>query len=169
MIEDRFLRALRAVVNAFTEKTRCHVPVRYRVVAASGPDRYDLQAVQKSAGWPDLVPCAVSPGAAGYKANLAIGSTVLVQFVEGDVALPLITHFEVPGAPGFVPIGIKIGADAGAAPAAARVGDIVTIFFPSPMAFAGTVGGAPATGTVTIPGPGVGTIQTGSTKVGIGG
>jgi len=168
VIEDRFLRAVRAVVDAFTERTRCHVPVRYRVVAASGPDRYELQAVRKAAGWPDLVPCAVMPGAGGYKASLAIGSTVLVQFVEGDVSLPVITHFETPGAPGFVPISVKIAADAGTPPAAARVGDIVSIFFPSPMAFSGTIGGVPATGTVVIPGPGVGSIQTGSTKVGIG-
>lgn len=165
MIEDRFLRAFRALVNAFTEQTRCHVPVRYRVIAASGPDRYDLQAVRKASGWPDILPCAVSPGAAGYKATLAVGSTVLVQFVEGDPAQPIITHFETPGQPGFVPDAIKIGADGGTPPAVARVGDQVSVFFPAGMPVSGTVSGNPFTGTITIAVTGLGLIQTGSAKV----
>lgn len=168
MIESRLVRSLRAMVEAITAQTKCHVLVRYRVVNRV-VDRYNLQAVNKSSGWPDILPCAVMAGAAGYKAELTNGSIVLVQFIEGDEAQPIITHFEQAGQPGFIPISIKIAADDGPALPAARQTDTVAIFFPPVMAFSGTVGGAPAVGTVTIPGPGYGTIQTGSTKVGIGG
>ncbi len=165
MIHDRILRAFAALVEKFTEQTKCHVQVRYRVVRAQG-DRYDLQAVRKGE-WPDLVPCGVQAGAAGYKANLALGSIVLVAFVEGDPTLPRIVAFEEPGQPGFVPISIKIAADAGAAPAAARVGDTVQGFM-AVGPITGTISGAPFVGVVSVPIQFVGTIQTGSTKVGIG-
>ncbi len=165
MIHDRILRAFEALVDKFTERTRCHVQVRYRVVRAQG-DRYDLQAVRKGE-WPDLVPCAVMGGAAGYKANLALGSIVLVSFIEGDLTLPRITAFEEPGQPGFIPISIKISGDAGPVPAAARVGDTVQGFM-AVGPITGTISGAPFTGVVAVPIQFVGTIQTGSTKVGIG-
>lgn len=170
MIPDRLLRALLALVDARLEPLRCHVKVRYRVISASGPDRYDLQAVRKGE-WPDLVPCAVAPGAAGYKANLTLGSIVLVEFVEGDLALPRITAFEEPGQPGFVPISIKIAADAGSAPAAARVGDVTKgLIAPGVITGTITIGGVPSpfVGTFATPMPVITTIQTGSQKVGIG-
>ena len=168
MTESRLVRALRGIVAAITAQTRCHVPVRYRVVSQT-VDRYNLQAVSKAAGWPDILPCAVMAGAAGYKANLTPGSIVLVQFIEGDETQPMITHFEQPGQPGFVPVAIKIGADSGPAAAAARVGDQVTVFFPAGIPLTGTVSGNPFVGTFTTPVTGIGTIQTGSSKVGIGG
>lgn len=170
MIQDRVLRAFRALTEAFMAQTRCHVKVRYRVIQAVG-DRYNLQAVRKGE-WPDLVPCAVQAGAAGYKASLALGSVVLVEFVEGDPTLPRITAFEEPGQPGFVPISIKIAADAGIAPAAARVGDFVKgLIAPGPITGTITIAGTPSpfVGTFATPLEVISTIQAGSTKVGIGG
>ncbi len=166
MIPDRILRAFKALVDAFTEQAKCHVQVRYRVVRAQG-DRYDLQAVRKGE-WPDLVPCGVQAGAAGYKANLTLGSIVLVSFVEGDPSLPRITAFEEPGQPGFIPISIKISADSGPAPAAARVGDLVRgLIAPGPITGVIT-GQGPFTGTFATPLEVICTIQDGSQKVSIG-
>lgn len=171
MIADRLLRAFLAIVDARLETTKCHVKVRYRVITKSGPDRYELQAVRKGE-WPDLVPCAVAPGASGYKADLALGSVVLVEFIEGDATLPRITAFEEPGQPGFVPVSIKIAADSGTAPAAARVGDFTKgLLVPGPISGTITIGGTPSpfVGTFTLPIEIITTIQAGSTKVGIGG
>jgi len=166
MIQDRLLRAFQALVDKFTEQTKCHVKVRYRVVSAVG-DRYNLQAIRKG-DWPDLVPCGVQAGAAGYKANLTLGSVVLVEFIEGDISLPRITAFEEPGQPGFVPISIKIAADGGPAPAAARVGDLVEgLIAPGPIT--GVITGfGPFTATIVLPLKVVSTIQAGSTRVTIG-
>lgn len=169
MIFERLERAFAAAVEALTEQTKLHVKVRYRVVSASG-DRFNLQAVRKGA-WPDVVPAAVAPGAAGFKANLALGSTVLVEFVEGDPSLPRITAFEEPGQPGFIPIAIKIAADSGPAPAAARVGDVVQgLIAAGPITGTVVISGTPSpfTGTFATPLQVIGTIQTGSSRVGIG-
>lgn len=166
MIASRLLRAVRALVDELTAATQYHVPVRYRVIGAASGERWNLQAVRRGV-WPDLLPAVSMPGAAGYRATLQPSSIVLVQFVEGDPTLPVITHFEGPDGSGFVPTAIVLGGLVGAA--AARVGDQVQVFFPPSMPVTGTVSGQPFVGVITIAGPGIGSIQTGSTKVGIAG
>ncbi len=166
MIATRLLRAVRAIVDEMTARTAYHVPVRYRVINAASGERWNLQAVSRGK-WPDLLPAVSFPGAGGYKATLSPSSMVLVQFVEGDPTQPVITHFEGPDGAGFVPVSIVIGGLTGAA--AARVGDQVQVFFPPQMPVTGTISGAPFAGVLTIPGPGIGSIQTGSTKVQVAG
>jgi hypothetical protein len=163
MIDSKAIRALRALIKQFTAPLEYHAKVRYRVVQKV-VDRYHLQAVAKGK-WPDQTYVSVKPGAAGYDASLALGSIVVVEFLEGDPTLPVITHFAGPGESGFTPISVAI---AGADKAAAGVGDQVACFFPPLMPVTGTVSGAPFIGTVTIPSVIFGTIQTGSTKVKIG-
>jgi len=65
---------------------------RYRVVNMSG-DRAELQAVRQAAGLPDVLPISMKPGVAGAHAKLTGGSIVLVEFIEGDRSLPIVTAF----------------------------------------------------------------------------
>ena len=138
---------------------------RYRVALMSG-DRVQLQAVRQQVGLPDLLPLSMWPGVAGCHAQLTPGAEVLVEFIEGDRAQPIVTHFSGKDGTGFAPLTLVIGGPAG--PAAARVGDTVQVTLP-PAAFAGTIGGSPATGTVTWvpPATAQGTITSGSLKVSI--
>lgn len=164
MIATRLLRAVRALVDELTAATQYHTPVRYRVIGAASGERWNLQAVRRGV-WPDLLPAVSMPGAAGYRATLQPSSIVLVQFVEGDPTLPVITHFEGPDGSGFIPTAIVIGGLAGSP--AARVSDTVSIYFPPAIPVTGTLNGLPFTGIMNIPGPGIGSIQTGSVKVSI--
>lgn len=160
MIDTKALRAFRALVKLFTAKFRYFAPVRYRVVQKVA-DRYQVQAVRKGK-WPDLTYVDVMPGAAGYGASLALGSIVVVQFLEGDPTLPVVTHFAGPGQEGFIPISVAL---AGEDAAVALVGSIVTVSMPPALPVSGTVSGAPFTGVITLPGTMIGSVQSGSSKV----
>jgi hypothetical protein len=96
---------------------------RYRVVRMAADARVELQAVRKLAGLPDLLPVALWPGLPGLEAELAPGSLVLVEFVEGDRAQPIITHFagKHDGGPG-VPVSLTL---CGSTQRVARQGDLV--------------------------------------------
>lgn len=91
---------------------------RYRVIQAnSGDNRWELQAMSASQRLPDIQPAAVHPGVAGIVAKLPTGTTVLVQFVEGNPALPVITHFEAADGAGFIPTELTLCAGStGASP-----------------------------------------------------
>jgi hypothetical protein len=163
--EGALQRAMRAVVSQMISG-RLPGLYRYRIVSAVG-DRVDLQAVRKAAGVPDLLKVSMWPGVAGSHATLAPSAEVLVQFLEGDPSQPVVTAFAGKDGAGFVPLLLELGGAGG--PFAARVGDPVQVTLP-PAAFSGTIGGSPATGTVTWVPPAVanGTIVGGSTKVRIG-
>ena len=157
-------QALASAVARLTDQ-RLHGVYRYRVLRLS-VDRVELQAVRKGAGLPDLLPVSMWPGVAGAHATLALGAEVLVQFVEGDRTMPIVTGFAGRGGQGHVPTLLEI-----CTPGlpAARQGDAVQVTLP-PAAFSGTIGGSPATGTVTWAPPATanGTITGGSAKVKIG-
>jgi hypothetical protein len=103
---------------------------QYRVSRMSG-DRVELQAVSQAAGLPDILPISMRPGAAGVHAELAQGAEVLVQFVEGDRAKPVITHFAGKDGVGWTPTSttvdittlLKLGA--GASQFAAKAQDVL--------------------------------------------
>jgi len=95
---------------------------RYRVVAMRDDGRVDLQAVRAGAGLPDLRPVQVWPGVAGAAAELAPGAEVLVEFIEGDPTMPIVTHFAGVAGPGFVPVSLAF---CGSEQRAARQGDLV--------------------------------------------
>lgn len=160
MIDTKALRAFRALVKLFTAKFRYHAPVRYRVVQKVA-DRYQVQAVRKGK-WPDITYVDVMPGAAGYDASLALGSIVVVQFLEGDPTLPVITHFAGPGQEGFIPSSVAI---AGNDEAVALVNSLVRVSFPPAMPVTGTLSGAPFVGVLSLPGTLLGSVQSGSSKV----
>lgn len=95
---------------------------RYRVVNMAVDGRVELQAISKAAGLPDVKPIAQWPGVAGAHAELAPGAEVLVEFVEGSRAMPIISHFAGKGGVGFVPVSLAF---CGSTQAAARQGDLV--------------------------------------------
>ncbi len=130
MIESRLLRAVRAIVTEITAPYRYHGLVRYRVVTQIA-DRFALQAVRKSADWPDVLPCKANPGIAGGKSNLTPGTEVLVCFIEGDPQLPRIVSYADSSDGGFAPGELSLDADsillgAGAA-TVIREGDTITV------------------------------------------
>lgn len=144
---DRIARALAKVARAEAAK-RLHGLWRYRVLRMSD-ERVECQAVSKAAGLPDVIPLSMRPGVAGMWAKLKPSSQVLVQFIEGDPALPIVTHFEEADGDGFLPAVVEINA-----------GNRVDIGN-------GHMGAARMNDKV-IAGPFGGTITTGSTKVFVG-
>lgn len=135
---------------------------RYRVVRMAGA-RVELQAVRKAAGLPDLLPLSLWPGVPGAAPELTPGAEVLVSFVEGDRTQPIVTGFVGSDGPGFVPVRLTLGGDAGAP--AARQGDVVEVQLP-PASFSGTIGGTSATGLLTFtPAKALGQITSGSSRV----
>lgn len=150
MIETRILRALRAIVDELTAPYRYYGLVRYRVIEQT-IDRFALQAVNKSAGWPDVLPCKANPGIAGGKSDLALGCEVLVAFIEGDPQNPRIVSYSDSSDGGFKPSILSLDADsiklgAGAA-IVIRDGDTISI---TPGNGGGVVSGIVALG-VGIP------------------
>jgi hypothetical protein len=157
---SRLAELLRAVIDR-THDEPLHGVYRYRVVSEAGDTRCDLQAIRKGAGLPDLRHISQWPGVAGIASTLTLGAEVLVQFIEGDRAQPIVSGYAGKDGVGFAPIETVIGGEP--APAAARVGDDVTL---PTGEFSGTIGGSPASGTITF--TSVGTISSGSSKVRIG-
>lgn len=82
---------------------------RYRVFEMSA-DRVELQVVKRLVGLPDAIPLSIWPGVAGCWAKLQPGALVLVQFIEGDVSLPIVTHAEPKAGAGFVPLELLLDA-----------------------------------------------------------
>jgi len=87
----RLAGLVRGIVERVVEG-RLYGRYRYRVAAMSG-DRVELQAVSRTAGLPDTLPVSQRPGAAGAHARLSSGALVLVEFIEGDRTLPVVTAF----------------------------------------------------------------------------
>jgi hypothetical protein len=134
---------------------------RYRVFRMAG-DRVEAQAASKAQGLPDVVPVTQWPGVAGAFAELTMGSEVLIEFIEGDPAQPIVTAFAPKGDPGWVPVSLSL-CD-GQSPVA-RVGDMVTVILPTGMTFLATISGTPTPCTVITSQTAVGVIGGGSPKV----
>lgn len=103
----RLQAALRRIVDRATDG-EVYGPRKYRVVRVSG-DRLELQIVNRKTGLPDLIPVSMWPGASGIHATMTPGADVLVEFIDGDRAQPIVTHFAGKDGVGFVPVRIDIG------------------------------------------------------------
>lgn len=66
---------------------------RYRVVLQESDGRIALQAVQTSAGMPDMLPISIWPGMQGVTARVALSSECVVVFIDGDPAQPIVTNW----------------------------------------------------------------------------
>lgn len=153
--------AIRGIVERCTDATLDGI-YRYRVLGMNG-NRADLQRCGTRKDLPNTVATPQWPGVSGAHTTLTRGTEVLVAFIDGDRGQPAIIGFVGRGGPGDVPELLELGGPGGSP--VARLGDSVTVFFPPSIPFTGTVAGAPATGLLTILNPGVGLIQSGSSKV----
>lgn len=154
----KLLAAVRKLVAELTAHTAYHAPVRYRVVQVAPDNRLRLQIVRKASGFPDTLPLRMQTGVPGTKGVPALGSVVLVQFIEGDPSMPIITHFARPDEPGFVPVSATLDAstllELGESAAQVKIADGLL--------------GAARVGDAVQAGAFSGTIVAGSTKVQVG-
>lgn len=134
----------------------------YRVVSQSA-DRVTLQSA--TPGMPDMRGIRLWHGVPGVVATLVPGADVLVGFVGGDRSRPYVQSYVAM----LGPAALAIGGPVASCSPAARTGDAVEVTLP-PASFSGTIGGSPATGTVTWAPPqkATGVITGGSTVVRIG-
>jgi hypothetical protein len=86
----------------------------YRVVTLEG-ERLNLQPVHVSSGMPDQRRVPVRPGVAGCRAEVALGSRVLLGFVNSDPDRPYVASFEDAEGAGFQPDTLSLLAGGSAA------------------------------------------------------
>lgn len=155
---SRVLSGLARIVAALTAPLRYHGAYSYRIVSAEGDttegQRLDLQPERAALGMPWLyrVRTQYPPGLTVEYTESSFGGLVLVQFVDGDPARPVITAGGAdPASPGWLPEAVRIDADA-----AVELGDGI---FPvltegRQMTLLGVQPGTSATGVIaTITGP----------------
>jgi len=94
--------ALHRLVTQIRAADRYRGVWEYRIVSQSG-ERLALQPVRVSTGMPDLHAVRVRPGVPGVRADHALGSRVLVTFVDADPARPVVVGFEDADSSGFEP------------------------------------------------------------------
>lgn len=141
---------------------------RYRVLSTASDGRINLQAFNKSSEVPDQILVKQWASVAGAYCEPTPGAIVLVEFLEGNPALPIVTPGSATNDPKFAAERVTLGANKSADGSdAARKGDTIEGLLP-PATFVGTISGQPATGVVIWAYPKVlGSIVTGSTKIGI--
>ncbi len=112
-------------------------PFEYRVVTQTG-EKLNLQPVLSSLGLGDLDSVPVRPGVPGVRADVALGSRVLVSFINADPSRPVVLAFEDAESDGFVPTRLDLGTEDESAVTAVnavgrpvRYGDTIT-FPPTP-------------------------------------
>lgn len=104
----RLLSALRRVALEASGAVWCR-SYRYRVVVDGG-DRLVLSAVREKPGLPALLPVSIWHGVPGVSAMLLPGAEVLVEFIEGDPAQPVVVAFEPSEGAGFKPLMLTLDA-----------------------------------------------------------
>lgn len=124
---DRFLRSLEVIVRALLADPvkvtglRFFGRYRYRIQLAWAGPAYDLQAVDSALGLPDLERVVAWPSLAGSLHTPALGSVVVVSFLDGSPASPVIDAYEDPSGAGWRPRYTRIDVTGGGA--AVVVGD----------------------------------------------
>jgi hypothetical protein len=99
----------RALILAALPQLRYAGIFEYRVVTQEG-DRLNLQAVRSSLGLPDLRRVSYSPGIPGASSTVALGSIVLVGFVNSDPSNPIVCGFAGPDSMGHMPLTLTMAA-----------------------------------------------------------
>lgn len=104
----RRLSAIEKIVAALFPDIRYRGLYEYRVTGQTG-ERLDLEPVRVATGMPDLSSVPVRPGMAGLRADVALGSLVLVAFVDADPSRPAVVSHEAPDEPGWMPLFLELG------------------------------------------------------------
>jgi hypothetical protein len=154
-MSDRFVTAFRAILNALLPTLANFGHWEYRVTEVLPGPPVLISGVPVSVNCPfgNLARITLWPGPTGGYATPAIGSRVLVAFVDGDPQKPRIAGLD----PNSTPVLTTL---AGGGPAIARSGDTVTITQAELTAATAQAGGNP----VTIAAPLQCQITSGSTK-----
>lgn len=109
--DSRLFSVIAAYVRAALPELPFLGKYRYRVIEQNtGDHRWKLQAVAAAQRLPDISPASVHPGVAGAIAKLAAATEVIVEFIEGNPAMPIITHFAAADGAGFVPVELSLDA-----------------------------------------------------------
>lgn len=149
---SRGLEAFAKLLDVIDPDRNFRGVTEYRVVLRQSK-RYDLQPVRRSSGMPDLARVFVRPGVAGCDADVALGSVVLVGFVNSDPSRPYIAGFEDADGEAFVPDVLRLcGGDNFVALAnlvADELSDIATAL--STHTHAGVTAGLGVTGVPAVP------------------
>lgn len=106
----RELEVLKKLIGQLMPDYRYRGTYEFRVVSQEG-ERLNLQAVRASLGLPDLRRVRVRPGLPGCRADVALGSMVLVTFVNADPSRPIVVGFEDAESGGFAPTTLELLAD----------------------------------------------------------
>jgi hypothetical protein len=115
-------------------------PFEFRVGRQTG-ERFDLQPVRSSLGFPELRNVPARPGIPGARADVKKGSKVLVGFIDADRSRPVVLAYEDADGGGFVPSVLELG-DAGGR--VLRDGDAIAV------SGTWTPGGPIVLGTITL-------------------
>ena len=105
---SRRLQAFALLLDALDPSRIYRAAYEFRVIAQTG-ERLHLQPARVAIGMPELTNVPVRPGMAGLKAQVAPGSLVVVQFLDGDPSRPCVTNHDAPDAPGWMPIELDLG------------------------------------------------------------
>ncbi len=106
---SRRVAAMRRLFEQLDARRRYRAIYEYRVVTQES-ERVNLQPIRVSVGMPDLQRVPVRPGVSGARADLALGSRVLVGFIEADPARPVVLAFEDAEGDGFKPTRLDLDA-----------------------------------------------------------
>lgn len=106
---SRRLTALRRIVDQLDPGRRFRGLYEYRVVTQDA-ERLNLQPVRVSTGMPDLQRVPVRPGVPGTRADVTLGTRVLVGFIDADQSRPAVLGFEDAEGEGFRPIKYELDA-----------------------------------------------------------
>lgn len=104
---SRRLASLKRLILSLLPDYRYRGAYEYRVVTIEGA-RLNLQPVRVSSRMPDLRRVPVRPGVAGCTAEVALGSRVLVTFVDADPARPVVISHEDEDGDGFAPVSLTL-------------------------------------------------------------
>jgi len=115
----RRLDAYARIVDAIDPRRHYRGTFAFRVVQQSG-ERLALQPVRAASGLPDLdgVPVRLAPG---VRAEHALGSLVLVTFVDADPSRPVVVAGDAAGSPGWAPTQLELQGDSDALALASKV------------------------------------------------
>lgn len=105
---SRRLNALRKLFDQIDPGRKFRGVFEYRVVIQTG-NRLNLQSVRASAGMPDLLRVPMWAGS-GANTLAALGSRVLVGFIDQDPSRPVVLSYEDPDGPGWKPQQVELDA-----------------------------------------------------------
>lgn len=117
------LESFLAIIEAVDPRRKYRGVTEFRVGALEG-ERLNLQPVRSSTGMPFLSRVPMWPGVGGSLTTVAIGSRVLVGFIDSDPGRPYVAAFESSDGEGFTPTLVKLCGGSDFVALASKVDDL---------------------------------------------